>query len=85
MKLPLKWRTIIALLLMYVAVVMNWEWMWGILFLVWVIPDMYSEVTYFIEPIYKRENPIIYWVIIVTWVLFALYSLSTLFVDYYHY
>jgi hypothetical protein len=85
MKTSLKWRTVVALILMYVAIFKNWEWMWGILFLIWVIPDMYSEVTYFIEPIYKKENPSIYWAIIVTWVLLALYSLSTLFIDYYHY
>jgi hypothetical protein len=85
MNKSLKWRTIAALILMYVALFMNWEWMWGILFLVWVIPDMYSEVTYFIEPIAKKENPTVYWMVIITWILLALYSLSTLFIDYYQY
>mgnify|MGYP000319827450 CR=1 FL=1 len=83
MKTSLKWRTIIALVLMYLALIMNWEWMWGVLFLIWVIPDIYGEVTYFIEPITKKENPIEYWVIVITWIFLALYSLSTLFIDYY--
>lgn len=85
MKTSLKWRTVVALVLMYIALMMNWEWIWGILFLIWVIPDIYTEVTYFIEPITKKENPTIYWVIIITWILLALYSLSTLFIDYYSY
>lgn len=83
MKSSIRWRTIVALVLMYAALIMNWEWMWGVLFLIWVIPDIYSEVTYFIEPITKKESPILYWMVIITWVLLALYSLSTLFIDYY--
>lgn len=78
----IKWRTIVALVLIYVAIFMNWEWMWGILFLYWVVPDVFSGVTYFVEPIYKKENPNLYWIIIISWVLMAFYSLSTLFINY---
>ena len=80
-----KWRTVLALLLMYIAIIMNWEWAWGVLFLFWVIPDLFSGVTYFIEPISKKENTVLYWIIILSWILFALYSLSTLVVDYNQY
>lgn len=85
MKKSIKWRTITALVLMYIAILMNWEWAWGVLFLFWVIPDIFSGVTYFIEPISKNENPVLYWIIIVSWVLMAVYSLSTLFIDYSQY
>mgnify|MGYP006000490813 CR=1 FL=1 len=81
----IKWRTIIALILMYIAILMNWEWAWGILFLFWVIPDIFSGITYFIEPISKKENTILYWIIIVSWILMATYSLSTLFISYNQY
>ncbi len=82
MKKSTKWRTIIALLLMYIAILMNWQWAWGILFLLWVIPDVLTGITYFIEPIEKKENPLLYWVIVISWILMALYSISTLFIDY---
>ncbi|WP_412987382.1 hypothetical protein [Pontimicrobium sp. IMCC45349] len=78
----IKWRTIIALILMYIAMFMNWEWAWGVLFLFWVIPDIFSGITYFIEPIDKKQNPILYWVIIASWILMAIYSFSVLFIDY---
>ncbi|WP_299104255.1 hypothetical protein [uncultured Tenacibaculum sp.] len=81
MKSTTKWRTIIALILMYIAIFMNWEWAWGILFLFWIIPDLFSGVTYFIEPIFRKKNTILYWVIVISWLLMALYSLSTLFID----
>lgn len=85
MKNTTKWRTIIALILMYIALFMNWEWAWGVLFLLWVIPDLFSGVTFFIEPIQRNENPMLYWIIIVSWILMAAYSLSTLFIDYNQY
>ena len=77
-----KWRTLIALILVYIAVFMNWEWAWGVLFLYWVIPDLFSGVTYFVEPVYKKEHPDLYWVIILSWILLAMYSLATLLIDY---
>jgi hypothetical protein len=81
----IKWRTIIALILMYIAMFMNWEWAWGILFLFWVIPDLFTGVTYFIEPIDKKQNPYLYWVIIISWILMAIYAFSILFIDYERY
>lgn len=83
MKTSIKWRTILALILMYIAIFMNWEWVWGILFLSWVIPDIFSGVTYFVEPISKEQHPDLYWVVVYSWILMALYSFSTLFIDYY--
>ncbi|WP_353778130.1 hypothetical protein [Winogradskyella sp. 3972H.M.0a.05] len=81
----IKWRTIFAIVLMYIAIVMNWEWVWGILFLIWVVPDLFRGVTYFIEPIAKDENPVLYWIIVLTWLLMSVYSLSTLFIDWNNY
>lgn len=74
-----KWRTILGLIFMYVAMWFNWQWVWGILFLLWVIPDLFTGVTYFMEPIEKTEYPILYWIIILSWILMSLYSLATLF------
>ena len=85
MKKSIKWRTITALVLMYIAILINWGWAWGILFLFWVVPDIFSGVTYFIEPVSKNENPVLYWIIIFSWILMAVYSLSTLFIDYSQY
>ncbi|MCT4698736.1 hypothetical protein [Tenacibaculum haliotis] len=77
-----KWRTIIALILMYIAIFMNYRWVWGILFLFWVIPDIFNGITYFIEPISKKDHLFLFWVIIITWLLMALYSLSEIFINY---
>ncbi|MCL3781325.1 hypothetical protein EMN47_13125 [Prolixibacteraceae bacterium JC049] len=74
----LKWRTIIGLIIMYVAIWQDWTWLWGVLFLIWVVPDIIRGITYFIEPIDKRENPFLFWLIVVTWFLMAIYNLADL-------
>ena len=75
----IKWRTILGLIFIYLAMWFNWQWAWGVLFLLWVIPDLITGVTYFMEPIEKKEHPILYWVIIISWILMSLYSMATLF------
>lgn len=80
-----KWRTVIGLILVYVVIIFNLEWVWGILFLIWIVPDLFSGVTYFIEPISKKDNPILFWFIVFSWLLMSIYMLSTLFIDYSQY
>lgn len=76
---PFKWRSILGLILIYLAMWFNWQWAWGILFLFWVIPDLNSGVTHFLEPIEKKENPILFWIIIVSWILMSLLSFLAFF------
>ncbi len=78
----IKWRTILGLLLIYVAVVLypNYQWIWGILFLYWVIPDLFTGTTHFIEPIHKTENTILYWIIVITWLALSAYILVEAFI-----
>jgi len=66
-----KWRTMVGLLLMYVAVALNWQWIWGVFGLYWIVPDFFTGVTYFIEPIERQENPMLYWLILITWIVFS--------------
>lgn len=73
----MKWRSIIGLVLVYIAVFFNWYWLWGVLFLYWIIPDFFTGVTYFMEPISRQENPILYWAILLTWLALSLYLLAT--------
>ncbi len=76
-----KWRTVLGLVLLYLAILLNWQWMWGVLLLYWVIPDCSSGVTYFLEPISRRENPLLYWLIVGTWFVCSAYLLSADFIS----
>lgn len=70
-----KWRTILGLLIILAAIVFNWSWMWGILFLLWVIPDIRNGYTFFIEPINRKDHSLLYWIIVVMWLLMSAYFL----------
>lgn len=75
----IRWRTVIGLILVWIAAISNWQWMWGFLFLLWMIPDFFTGVTYFMEPIAKKDNPILYWLILMSWVTLSVLNIATLF------
>lgn len=80
----LKWRTIIGLIIILIAIVFNWNWMWGILFLLWVIPDIKNGYTFFIEPINKKDHPLLFWIIVIMWLLMSVYFLMEPFIPQIH-
>jgi len=62
-----KWPTVLALVIIYIAVIFGWNWVWGILFLIWTVPSLYSGEIHLVQSITKKENPILFWLIILTW------------------
>lgn len=72
-----KIRTIIGLVLLYIAVFSDWQWLWGVLFLIWVIPDLFTGITYFIEPVEKKTHKILYWAIVLSWIWMSIYMIAT--------
>lgn len=71
--------TLLALIIVYIAVVFNLTWVWGLLFLMWVVPDLRSGQTHLMEPISRAKNPIWYWLIIGTWLWMSVYLLMAIF------
>jgi|GEM_PF-169110 len=68
-----KWKTILGLLLIFVAVLFEQNWMWGVLFILWTIPALRSGETFFVEPISRRANPVLFWLIVATWIGLSVY------------
>jgi len=69
----IKWRAIAGLIVVALAFVLNINWIWGVLFLLWVIPDINKGSTYFFDHIDRRHNPIIFWLVVATWVVLSGY------------
>jgi len=78
----MKWRAILGLLIVYIAILFNLEWIWGIFFIYWIIPDLLLKQTHFIEVITKKNNPVLYWSIIFTWFILAIYMLLNPFLNF---
>ena len=68
-----KWKTILALALIFVAVLMQWSWVWGVLFMMWTIPAIISGRTHLVEEIERDEHPYLFWLIVGTWVVLSTY------------
>jgi len=71
-----KFRVVLGLVLLYIAMLLNWQWVWGVLFLMWVIPDIFTGITYFIEPVEKTSHPFLYWIIIGSWLWMSVYMIA---------
>ena len=85
MQSTFKWRALSGLLLVFLSLVMNWQWLWGVLFIFWVIPDLMSGFTYFMEPVERKANPFVYWTIIITWIGLSVYMIGAHFYPEYFY
>ncbi len=79
--LATKWKTLLGLLILYVAVLLDQTWVWGVLFIFWSTLGLRAGETFFIETVRRRENPVLYWLIIGTWIGLSLYLIATDFIQ----
>lgn len=63
-----KWKALAGLTGVYLVVLLEQHWAWGIIFLLWILPDIKRGETYFFQAINHRNNPILFWAIAVTWI-----------------
>lgn len=68
----IKWKAILGLIAVWVAIYFGQSWIWGVIFIIWVIPEIRFGVANFIEDVERRKNPVIYWSIVVSWILMSL-------------
>ena len=71
-RLPKRWRTLLALTLMVTATITGYYSLWGILFLWWIFPAIVHGEFLFVEPINRNSDPILFWCMIVFWLLSSL-------------
>ena len=70
-----KWKTILALILMAVAIWFNWSWFWALFIFLGLIHVIRSGEIHFVESVSKKETPKLYWIMVAIWSLLALYSI----------
>ncbi|MEM8897357.1 MAG: hypothetical protein AAGC85_04600, partial [Bacteroidota bacterium] len=69
------WKAWMGVGLILAGLLMDWHWLWGIFFLLWALSDLRSGVTYLFEPIHKKTNPLLYWLILMIWLGLSVYSI----------
>ena len=71
------WRVVLGLIAVFVIVLLDQDWAWGVLFLMWVVPDLRSGTTYFMAPVDRWTSPALYWTVMLTWIALSLYLLAS--------
>lgn len=72
-----KIKSKLALVFIVIVLVSGQYWLFGFLFLIWVILDLKNKQTYLLEIIQRSENPILYWLIVLMWLIFSALSFLT--------
>ena len=70
---PFKWKTVLALAIIWVAVVLELNWVWGVLFIMWTVPALRTGQTFLVEPIMRSENRVLFWLIVGTWIVLSVF------------
>jgi len=73
-----KIKSKLALTFILVVVLTGKYWLFGFLFLIWVILDLKNGQTYLLEIIQRKDNPILYWLIVIMWLIFSIMSFMTI-------
>ena len=63
---------ILTLALVIASILLSWQWVWGVLFLLWIWPSFYTGETHLLTPVRRKENAILFWIIQLLWVLLSL-------------
>lgn len=70
-----KWKTIVALIPLILAIVFQWWWFFTVLFIFQIIFSLLTEKVEYVEEVKKSEHPFLFWLIILIWIFLAAYSL----------
>ena len=52
-----KYGTLFVMLCAWLGTIFDWSWLWGILFLFWVIGIVRTGNATVVEPVNRKENP----------------------------
>lgn len=72
-----KWKTLVALFFMALAIIFNWSWFWAVFIMLGLLHMIKSGKIHFVESIDKEETPKLFWFMVVVWSLLALYSVMS--------
>ncbi|MEM9494650.1 MAG: VOC family protein [Pseudomonadota bacterium] len=70
------WRALFGLCLIWLAVFLEVQAFWGVLFLIWIWPSVKVGRAEFLEAVYRSKQPVTYWALIGTWVVLSVWLIA---------
>ena len=66
----------IAFVMLMIATALGFQFLWGLLFLYWTIPNFYSGHAFLLSDVTKDEDPILFWAVQIAWVVLGLMMIA---------
>lgn len=72
-KKPVKWRSILGIVIVVCAIALNMPILFGLLYILWAIQEMVYGEAYILENVSKRENKVLFYIIVLLWLFYGVY------------
>jgi uncharacterized protein len=71
-----KWKTLLALPIIAYGAYQGWQWIWGVLFLIWLQPSIKLGEINLVEPVNQEDDKFLFWLIVILWVGSSIYLIT---------
>ena len=73
---PTRTANYIALPILLGALVLGLYWVWGLLFVWWVVPTIMNGQAFLVFEINRDEDPVLFWIITALWAVLGLMMIA---------
>lgn len=70
-----QWLSVTALAVLVITTMLEWYWVWGLLFVYWAAAAVAVGETYLVETVHRSNSPILFWSINAMWAVFGIWYL----------
>lgn len=67
-----RWPVVVGLVLLWLAVLADQVWVFGVLFIGWAVLDIRSGESHFVRRVTRRRQPLLFWAVIASWIAMSL-------------
>ncbi|MEX0307378.1 MAG: hypothetical protein AB3N12_08320 [Ruegeria sp.] len=73
---PTRTANYIALPILLVSTAVGLYWVWGLLFVWWVVPTIMNRQAFLVFEVNRDDDPALYWAIVGLWVVLGLMMIA---------
>ena len=65
------WPTVASLVVLLAATLLDWYWVWGLVFLYWALATTLSGQAFIVQPVERDKHPALFWTVSAMWVVLS--------------
>jgi len=59
----------VTFVVLMISTVLGYQFLWGLLFLYWTIPNFHSGHAFLLSAVTRDEDPILFWAVQIAWIV----------------